>query len=127
MLAITPTYTPAQRFANLIESLYKLLGTHGYRRRIAGPLLVVIWGRLRQLAKRFARLDACLCAPARWWPAPRAPEVPRGARLDRRTASVTSWHLELDRHDVIIAEGLPAETYLDTGNCAAFANARAAA
>jgi hypothetical protein len=32
------------------------------------------------------------------------------------------WHIELDAHDVIYAEGLPAETYLDTGNRTAFAN-----
>jgi hypothetical protein len=32
------------------------------------------------------------------------------------------WHVELDRHDVILAEGLPCESYLDTGNRGAFAN-----
>jgi hypothetical protein len=30
--------------------------------------------------------------------------------------------VELARHDVVLAEGLPAETYLDTGNKAAFEN-----
>jgi hypothetical protein len=35
-------------------------------------------------------------------------------------ASVTYWHVELDRHDVILAEGLACETYLDTGNRSAF-------
>jgi hypothetical protein len=29
---------------------------------------------------------------------------------------VTYYHVELGRHDVLLAEGLPAETYLDTGN-----------
>ncbi len=38
--------------------------------------------------------------------------------------AVTYWHLELTRHDVVLAEGLPAESYLDTGNRAAFADAR---
>jgi hypothetical protein len=38
-------------------------------------------------------------------------------------ASVTYWHVELDRHDVILAEGLTCESYLDTGNRCAFANA----
>ena len=33
---------------------------------------------------------------------------------------VEYWHVELDAHDVILAEGLPAESYLDTGNRAAF-------
>jgi hypothetical protein len=35
--------------------------------------------------------------------------------------NVEYWHVELDRHDVVIAEGLPAESYLDTGNRHAFA------
>ncbi|MGC8476716.1 MAG: Hint domain-containing protein [Acetobacteraceae bacterium] len=37
--------------------------------------------------------------------------------------SVTYWHLELDRHAVVFAEGAAAETYLDTGNRNFFANA----
>jgi hypothetical protein len=36
---------------------------------------------------------------------------------------VTYWHVELDHHEVILAEGLPAESYLDTGDRRAFANA----
>jgi hypothetical protein len=35
---------------------------------------------------------------------------------------ITYYHVELDAHDVLLAEGLPAETYLDTGNRAAFEN-----
>lgn len=35
---------------------------------------------------------------------------------------VTYWHLELPQHDVIFAEGAPAESYLDTGNRADFDN-----
>ncbi len=30
--------------------------------------------------------------------------------------AITYYHIELPRHDVVLAEGLPAETYLDTGN-----------
>ena len=37
-------------------------------------------------------------------------------------ASVLYFHVELDRHDVILAEGLAAESYLDTGDRSAFAN-----
>jgi hypothetical protein len=37
--------------------------------------------------------------------------------------SITYWHVELPRHGVLLAEGLPAESYLDTGNRGAFANA----
>ena len=36
--------------------------------------------------------------------------------------SVTYYHIELDRHDVLLAEGLPAESYLDTGNRCKFSN-----
>ena len=42
---------------------------------------------------------------------------------DRGFASVEYWHVELARHDVLLAEALPAETYLDTGNRAAFEQA----
>jgi hypothetical protein len=35
---------------------------------------------------------------------------------------VTYWHLELLQHDVVLAEGLPAESYLDTGDRASFAD-----
>jgi hypothetical protein len=35
---------------------------------------------------------------------------------------VTYFHLELPQHDVVLAEGLPAESYLDTGSRLSFAN-----
>jgi hypothetical protein len=35
---------------------------------------------------------------------------------------VTYFHVELDSHDIIIAEGAQAESFLDTGNRAVFAN-----
>ncbi len=38
------------------------------------------------------------------------------------TAHVAYYHVELPRHSVLLAEGLPVESYLDTGNRAAFAN-----
>jgi hypothetical protein len=37
-------------------------------------------------------------------------------------SSVEYWHVELDAHDVLLAEGLAAESYLDTGNRGCFAN-----
>jgi len=40
-----------------------------------------------------------------------------------RAAMVDYFHLELSRHDVVLAEGLPSETFLDCGNRAAFGNA----
>jgi len=36
---------------------------------------------------------------------------------------ITYYHVELARHDILLAEGLPAESYLDTGNRASFENA----
>ena len=43
-----------------------------------------------------------------------------------RAASVSYFHVELDAHDALLAEGLPCESYLDTGNRAAFADGGAA-
>lgn len=37
-------------------------------------------------------------------------------------SSVTYWHVELDAHDIVLAEAMPAESYLDTGNRSDFAN-----
>ena len=46
-----------------------------------------------------------------------------GASIAQQTvAQVSYFHVELDAHDVLFAEGLAAETYLDTGNRDAFAN-----
>jgi hypothetical protein len=39
-----------------------------------------------------------------------------------RVAKVTYWHVELASHDVLLANGLPAESYLDTGNRGLFDN-----
>jgi collagen type I/II/III/V/XI/XXIV/XXVII alpha len=41
----------------------------------------------------------------------------------QRCDTVTYYHVELARHDVLLAEGLPTESYLDTGDRANFANA----
>jgi hypothetical protein len=37
-----------------------------------------------------------------------------------RVAEVTYWHIEVDEHDVLLAESVPVESYLDTGGRAAF-------
>jgi collagen type I/II/III/V/XI/XXIV/XXVII alpha len=42
--------------------------------------------------------------------------------LQERVANVTYYHVELPQHAIILAEGLPAESYLDLGNRSAFAN-----
>jgi len=42
--------------------------------------------------------------------------------IQEQVANITYYHVELPAHKVILAEGLPVESYLDTGNRAAFAN-----
>jgi antigen 43 len=42
---------------------------------------------------------------------------------ERGTRIVHYYHVELNRHAVLLAEGAPAESYLDTGNRAFFSNA----
>ena len=39
-------------------------------------------------------------------------------------ADIRYFHVELAAHGVLVAEGLPAESYLDTGNRAAFTEAK---
>jgi hypothetical protein len=41
--------------------------------------------------------------------------------IQEQRDEVTYWHVELERHDVILAEGVACETYLDTGNRQTFA------
>ena len=38
-------------------------------------------------------------------------------------ARVTYWHIELDAHDILLAEGLPAESYIDGGDRTFFSEA----
>ncbi|MBN8927094.1 MAG: hypothetical protein BGO51_05635 [Rhodospirillales bacterium 69-11] len=42
---------------------------------------------------------------------------------DMAAETVDYFHVELDRHAILLAEGLPAESYLDTGNRGFFSNA----
>ena len=54
--------------------------------------------------------------------------IPVGHLVNGRTIvqqardTITYWHVELPEHTVLSAEGVPAESYLDTGNRSAFAN-----
>ncbi len=44
-----------------------------------------------------------------------------GTNVRQQTVQeVTYWHVEVDRHDLLLAEGLPVESYLDAGGRAAF-------
>ncbi|WP_168356038.1 Hint domain-containing protein [Sphingomonas gei] len=42
--------------------------------------------------------------------------------IQESVESIRYFHIELDTHDVLLAEGLPCESYLDDGNRASFAN-----
>ena len=44
-------------------------------------------------------------------------------RQEAGVAEVHYFHIELDRHDLLLADGLDAESYLDTGNRGMFSNA----
>ena len=44
-------------------------------------------------------------------------------RRETRRRKVTYFHVELDSHDLLLAEGLAAESYIDTGNRGIFENA----
>lgn len=47
-----------------------------------------------------------------------------GATIVQETVDqIRYFHVELESHDVLLAEGLPCESYLDDGNRASFANA----
>ena len=55
--------------------------------------------------------------------------VPAAALVDGATIvqcavpRVTYWHIELERHDILLAENLPTESYLEMGNRGFFADA----
>ena len=46
-------------------------------------------------------------------------------RQERDSRAVHYYHVELDEHAILLAEGLPAESYLDTGNSGFFTNSSA--
>ncbi len=54
-----------------------------------------------------------------------ARQLLNGSTIRRETGwrAVEYFHLELDSHAILLAEGLPAESYLDTGNRGLFTNA----
>ncbi len=45
-----------------------------------------------------------------------------GTTIERTQAAVTYWHIELDQHDILLADGLPAESFFDTGTRGWFDN-----
>ncbi|MBE7212025.1 MAG: Hint domain-containing protein, partial [Gluconacetobacter diazotrophicus] len=49
----------------------------------------------------------------------------RSIVVDRSVTAFDYFHVELDRHGILVAEGLETESYLDTGNRGTFANGAA--
>ena len=51
-----------------------------------------------------------------------------GATVSRfATDEVTYWHVELDKHDILLANGMPAESFIDVGNRSFFMESEAVA
>lgn len=97
---------------------------------------------IRWIGRRTLDLAAADASPVRFAPNALAPGVPKrpvllsplhavfingllvpamhlvnGATITRPpAAAVTYFHIELDHHDVVLADGMAVETYLDTGN-----------
>jgi hypothetical protein len=72
----------------------------------------------------FLSPDHAICPPGREDVLIPVRYLVNGATIAQVPApEVTYWHVELDRHDVLLAEGVRAESYLDSGNRDAFENA----
>jgi hypothetical protein len=81
---MTHPMSPADRFTCTIETLLKVVAGLGHRRRMHGPLVVAIWGRIRRLSNRFLRFWALYQAGKLRPPRVRArPAAPRPQRLPR--------------------------------------------
>ncbi len=82
--------TPDDRFAAIIDGLCKAVAASLGRGGMTGPLIILIWSRLRRMATRFTRLAARVRAGkpsvARRRPASSRPARPRPPRLPNRFA-----------------------------------------
>jgi hypothetical protein len=90
---ISPTASPAERFAHIIGMLCDAITARGPGGVLPTPLLLLLWGRLRRMATRMTRAAARLAAgippPApRPRPASPRPSRPQPLRLPRRFAWV---------------------------------------
>ena len=85
--------------------------------RFARPVLIVPGAFGQGLPARMLRLSPLHCVYADGVLIP-VTHLVNGATILREEASVamTYYHVELDRHDILLAEGLPCESYFDAGN-----------
>ncbi len=89
-----PNPAPAERFAQLIDALCRAVAAHGARHRLAGPILLLLWSRLRRMAARVARLAARLRLGT--LPPARRPASPRpGGPPPRRLPQGFAWVVRL--------------------------------
>ena len=95
-----PIRPPAARLANILDTLCRAIADRGGRKLLAGPLVILIWSRLRRLSTRVlalaARIEAGTNKPARprrKRAAPRAKRPPPPLRLPRGKA----WLIRLAR------------------------------
>ncbi len=58
LASLTLPAAPADRFACLIDGLCRAIAAPGAGRGLAGPLMILLWSRLRRLSVRFAVLAA---------------------------------------------------------------------
>ena len=90
---ISPTASPAQRFAHIIGMLCDAVAARGPGGVLPTPLLLLLWGRLRRMATRVTRAAARLAAgiqprAPRPRPATPRPSRPQPLRLPRKYAWV---------------------------------------
>ncbi len=64
-MAIPAPATPTERLAAIIAWLAGCVAEQGSRQRLAGPLVVAIWTRLRRMSARFLALAATPMPPPR--------------------------------------------------------------
>ncbi len=92
-----PPATPTERLAAIIAWLAGCVAEQGCRQRLAGPLVVAIWTRLRRISAQFLALAATPVPPARPAPAghnaapdtaPRPSRKPRARRAASRSCPV---------------------------------------
>jgi hypothetical protein len=85
--------------------------------RFALPVLIMPGAFGPGLPARRLRLSPlhCVFADGALFP---VTHLVNGATIlrDDASAAMTYYHVELDRHDILLAEGLPCESYFDSGN-----------
>ncbi|MDA8248388.1 MAG: hypothetical protein M0Z28_04355 [Rhodospirillales bacterium] len=100
-----PISIPAERLAGILDTLCRAIADRGGRKLLAGPLVILIWTRLRRISARVltlaARIEAGTNKPAR-------PRRPRAARPRRPPPPLSlprgkAWLVRLARMEAAAA------------------------